>query len=110
MRLDSGVGVANLLRGELQQQLSFDDALAGLRDDTGRRNPSRAALDASDSEWDATNSAVDAIRNKFGAELIGPARLAGQAKQTQGQQWGPAAEPDADTASKPVVLPPADAG
>ena len=105
-----GVGVANLLRGELQQQLSFDDALAGLRDDPGRRNPSRAALDASDSEWDATNSAVDAIRNKFGAELIGPARLAGQAKQTQGQQWGPAAEPDADTASKPVVLPPADAG
>jgi DNA polymerase-4 len=105
-----GVGVANLLRGELQQQLSFDDVLAGMRDDPMRRNLSGAAIDAADAEWDATNSAVDAIRNKFGAELIGPARLAGQAKQAQGQQWGPAAEPDADTASKPVVVPPADAG
>jgi len=105
-----GVGVANLLRGELQQQLSFDDALAGMRDDPMRRNLSGAAIDAADAEWDATNSAVDAIRNKFGAELIGPARLAGQAKQAQGQQWGPAAEHDADEASKPVVLPPADAG
>jgi len=70
-----GVGMANLLRGELAQQLSFDQA-----------------FDAAGSEWDATNLAVDAIRNKFGAELIGPARLVGQHKRQDQQQWGPAKE------------------
>lgn len=70
-----GVGMTNLLRGEFQQQLSFDEA-----------------IEDSAKEWDATNSAVDAIRNKFGAELIGPARLVGRQQQQSKQQWGPSKE------------------
>jgi len=87
-----GVGMANLLRGELQQQLSFDEILSPLPLASGGVGSSNPDLKATDSEWDATNSAVDAIRNKFGAELIGPARLAGHSQRGADQQWGPAAE------------------
>ncbi|CAB4739185.1 unannotated protein [freshwater metagenome] len=89
-----GVGAANLLRGELQQQLSFDDVLASEQNGQLRRNPTGVVLEAPDSEWDATNSAVDAIRSKFGPKLIGPARLAGKSQGTDEQQWGPAATPE----------------
>ena len=65
-----GVGVAGLLRDATQQQqLSFDD------DDDGA--------------WDAANGAVDAIRGRYGAGLIGPARLAGRGERSRSAQWGP---------------------
>ncbi len=89
-----GVGAAGLLRGELQQQLSFDDLVGSQQSAMQRRTPTSVALVAADSEWDATNSAVDAIRSKFGAELIGPARLAGKTKEVDEQQWGPTAQQD----------------
>ncbi len=66
-----GVGMAGLLRdASRQQQLSFDD------DDDG-------------GAWDAANGAVDAIRSRYGASLIGPARLAGRTERSRSAQWGP---------------------
>jgi len=73
-----GVGMANLTREQAQQQLDFDD-LASTGPPGG----------ASAEDWDAANSAVDAIRTRFGSELIGPARLAGAPFRQGQQQWGP---------------------
>ena len=78
-----GVGMANLTRGDAQQQLNFDDLM-----DTA---PSGGATPE---DWDAANSAVDAIRTRFGTKLIGPARLAGAPFRQGQQQWGPDAPDD----------------
>lgn len=73
-----GVGMANLTRGEAQQQLSFGDLTTAV-----------TSGDASPQDWDAANEAVDAIRSRFGSDLIGPARLAGTTFRQGQQQWGP---------------------
>lgn len=71
-----GVGVANLTREPVLEQLSFDDLLG--------------QSDAADGKaWDGANSAVDEIRSKFGAAVIGPARLSGRYRATGDHQWGP---------------------
>lgn len=42
--------------------------------------------------WDAANTAVDAIRSRFGSSLIGPARLAGRQRAPGTNQWGPSTQ------------------
>jgi len=84
-----GVGMANLVRGEAQEQLSFDALFAE------SAQPGNAP-DATPEDWDAANSAVDAIRSRFGSDLIGPARLAGRTFRQGQQQWGPNGEPPSD--------------
>jgi hypothetical protein len=93
-----GVGAANLTRGdepEEPEQLSFDDLF-------GDASTASTAVEPSGPrEWDRANSAVDAIRDRFGSDLIGPARLAGRPFRAGQQQWGPdasgARRDDADT-------------
>jgi DNA polymerase IV len=77
-----GVGMANLVRGDTQEQLSFDQLFA-------QAGPAQDVQDAPAEDWDAANSAVDAIRSRFGSNLIGPARLAGRSFRPGQQQWGP---------------------
>jgi DNA polymerase-4 len=67
-----GVGVSNLTRDPAPEQLTLDDSV--------------------DDGWDATNQAVDAIRERFGASLIRPARLAGRPQRSGAAPWGPDAE------------------
>jgi DNA polymerase-4 len=75
-----GIGVSHL--GDPgAEQLSFDDLAAPQGDGEG---------------WTAAESALDAVRARFGAEAIGPASLTGPkglriARRGQ-QQWGPDAE------------------
>ena len=45
--------------------------------------------DPADDGWDAANQAVDAIRDRFGARLIRPARLAGRPERSGAAPWGP---------------------
>jgi DNA polymerase-4 len=71
-----GVGVSNLGREPAQEQLSFDDPAHG--------------------DWDAANQAVDAIRDRFGARVIRPARLAGRPERSQSAAWGPDAPAPSD--------------
>jgi DNA polymerase IV len=48
---------------------------------------------ASDADWSEVDDAIDAIRERFGADSIGPAALVGreglQVKRRGDQQWGP---------------------
>jgi hypothetical protein len=44
---------------------------------------------ASDEGWDAAYGAVDAIRNRFGSDVIGPATLAGNGESLGNSPWGP---------------------
>ncbi len=79
-----GVGVSNLGRDPEQVQLSF-----GLDDGEG------------DDGWDAANVAVDAIRNRFGSDVIRPARLAGRTRRPGSAQWGPEDPGAADDPENP---------
>jgi DNA polymerase IV len=74
-----GVGVANLTREAPVVQLSLDDG--------------GGAADG----WDAANDAVDAIRSRFGAGVIGPGRLVGSPDRPGSKPWGP----DADEGENP---------
>jgi len=81
-----GVGAANLTRGDeprQPEQLSFDDLFGDAP------VPSSTEVSTAPREWDRANSAVDAIRDRFGSDLIGPARLAGRPFRAGQQQWGP---------------------
>ena len=75
-----GLSVSQLDDGEVRQ-LSLDDLGA----DAG-------------ADWSGAESAVDAIRARFGAGAVGPASLAGptglRVARRGGQQWGPDAEPE----------------
>jgi DNA polymerase IV len=66
-----GVGMSNLVGEPAQQQLPFGDS--------------------HEPQWDAANEAVDAIRERFGTQLIGPARLAGRDVGPGSNRWGPTA-------------------
>jgi DNA polymerase IV len=67
-----GVGASNLVAGSAEQQLLFAD-----------EEPS----------WDAANTAIDAIRERFGEGVIGPARLAGRGMEDGSERWGPRGAP-----------------
>jgi DNA polymerase IV len=101
-----GVGMSNLVRGDAQEQLNFDDLFAQAdAERSAERSPERNGaparrneepVDATPRDWDAANSAVDAIRSRFGSNFIGPARLAGRTFQRGQQQWGPDADDTSD--------------
>ncbi len=71
-----GVGMSNLTKEPVLEQLSFDELLSD-----APANDHRA--------WDDANSAIDEIRSKFGAGVIGPARLSGRYRAVGDHQWGP---------------------
>lgn len=54
--------------------------------------------DGAAADWDAANGAVDAIRDRFGSELIGPARLAGAPGALGANPWGPIQPDETDAA------------
>jgi DNA polymerase-4 len=72
-----GVGASNFTAGE--QQLSLDDLLAEGGDD--------------DQQWVLAEETVDAIRERFGTNAIGPASAVGErglrVARRGAQQWGP---------------------
>lgn len=70
-----GVGVTNLGAGAEVEQLRLDEA--------------------PDDDWDAANQAVDAIRDRFGASMVRPARLAGRPERSAAP-WGPDENPHGD--------------
>ncbi len=76
-----GVGMAGL-SAEVSDQLSFDDLLGddGSLRGTDRRTSTRA-----------TDEAIDAIRNRYGADAIGPARVLKERSPPpgSGNPWGP---------------------
>ncbi|MBI2703739.1 MAG: DNA polymerase IV [Actinobacteria bacterium] len=84
-----GMSVSGLAEGG-PQQLSFDDVLP---DRAAGTEPTGAVSRA----WTGAEGAVDAIRDRFGAQIIGPATLAGpggiRRKRRGDQQWGPHREP-----------------
>lgn len=50
-------------------------------------------------QWDAANHAMDEIRDRFGAAVIGPARLVGRPGRSPASPWGPEA-PERSPASE----------
>ena len=75
-----GVGAGNLAGTSAHQLALFDE-------------PGVEGRGADLAEWADATRAVDAIRERFGATAIGPARLAGpgglRVKRRGDQQWGP---------------------
>jgi len=88
-----GVGVSHLGRGTFQQ-LTLDDL------GSERSVPT----DRSDG-WTAAETAVDAIRARFGARAVGPASLTGsdglRIARRGAQQWGPDESPDGIEQARP---------
>ncbi len=92
-----GVGASGLT-DEVQEQLSFDDLLAGGAPEAdGRTPPERTSTEAGArpraTTWQQADRAVDTIRDRFGAAAIGMAALAADgrlAPKPEGEQaWGP---------------------
>ena len=81
-----GVGMSNLGHEAAQEQLSLDLGV-------GSGAPGGAAAGRVDpGDWDAANRAVDAIRDRFGAQLVRPARLAGRTERPGSSPWGPSSD------------------
>jgi DNA polymerase-4 len=90
--LGEGVRLLGVTAGQLvgpeggAEQLSFDDLTAAAGADGGA--PEEPAAD-----WNEATRAIDAVRDRFGAAAIGPARLVGpdglQLARRGSQQWGP---------------------
>lgn len=79
-----GIGVSQLDQGR-SQQLSLDDLLS-------------ADAATAGADWTTAETAIDAVRARFGAAAVGPASLAGPggiriARKGQ-QQWGPDEPPE----------------
>jgi DNA polymerase IV len=74
-----GVSVSNLVE-DSARQLSLDDV----------------EQTSGDAGWTATTHAIDAVRDKFGANAVGPAAILDdrglRTKRAGEQQWGPAAK------------------
>ena len=87
-----GISVSQFGAGEGFTQLSLDDLATA---------PDSDAPGPTEAGWTAAESAVDAIRARFGARAVGPASLAGpdglRIARRGAQQWGPDAAPGPDT-------------
>ncbi len=89
-----GVGASSLM-SEHNEQLSLDELLATASpanaDETGQIGPGAGALPARN--WAAADLALDEIRERFGHDSIGPARLVDggrlRPKVTGQGHWGP---------------------
>lgn len=83
-----GVSVSQL-DGDRPRQLSLDDLIEDPSGQEGATSPA---------DWERAESAMDAIRARFGAASVGPAALADsdglRIAQRGAQQWGPDAAPD----------------
>ncbi len=104
-----GIGASGLVE-EVQEQLSFDDLLAGGSPaDRGDGEPGAGRAGGSErrhrDEWSRADRAVDAIRDRFGAGAIGMATLAGDGrlgpKEHFEQAWGPDDGHEASTGERP---------
>ena len=80
-----GVGMSNLGRGVVAEQLT----LVGPDGGDGPDAADSDGAGASDASWDAAYGAVDAIRSRFGAGVIRPARLAARPGAPGSRPWGP---------------------
>ncbi len=101
-----GVGASGLT-ADVADQLSFDDLLGGAgapegsggdavgaaRDDAQPSDRTENVDRSGERQWQAADSAVDTIRDRFGPTSIGMATLAGDGrlgpKPVGQQQWGP---------------------
>lgn len=100
-----GVGTSGLT-DTIADQLSFDDLLGDGSVTTAGPEPSTAeppesmGEGAGERSWEAADTAVDAIRERFGPAAIGMAAQAGRrtlGPRRPGQRpWGPDEEPPAD--------------
>lgn len=108
-----GVGASGLSEG-VADQLSFDDLLQATENDeaaktqtSGGTHRAPSGVEGRREQWEAADTAIDAIRDRFGPASIGMAALAEKGdlgpKQIGRQAWGPDQETDADSgaAGKP---------
>lgn len=93
-----GVGISGLAE-ETIAQLSFDDVLGRPETQVEASEADPSPIDERD--WEATDAAIDEIRDKFGRASIGPATLVDggriRVKETGQGQWGPDAEESSAT-------------
>ncbi len=98
-----GVGGSGL-SSIVADQLSFDDLFAEAESPSSRPGGSKKAQTVNDDLWEAADSAVDQIRDRFGAAAIGMATLADSdrlgPKQIGQQAWGPDQKPQANRSAK----------
>ena len=87
-----GVGVTSLA-DDAVDQLTFDDVLAAGAGADASQAAGRSSIEVDE----ATNSAIDEIRRRFGDAAIGPAVLATEEGLGRGkpgdEMWGPAQLP-----------------
>ncbi len=89
-----GVGVSNLTHEAPARQLTLED-VAG--EDRSGEPPAE--------DWDAANEVVDAIRSRFGADVIRPGRLVGSPERPGTRPWGPQAPDPPAIPGAPVEKP-----
>jgi DNA polymerase IV len=87
-----GVSVSNLVE-DAPRQLSLEDMVPV---DGG-------AVDADGAAWQAVTAAVDAVRERFGTDALGPATLLGDRRRSRPGEnpWGPDAPVDASATAAP---------
>jgi len=96
--VDTGVAVA-AIASELVDQV---DPTPGVRllgvsaSNLAAKGPQQLSLDDAGPLWDEATRAVDEVRQRFGADALGPASLVGEGgfrmKRRGDQQWGPGGE------------------
>ena len=96
--VDTGTGVA-AIACELLEQV---DPSPGVRllgvsaSNLGAKQAQQLSLDDAVPLWDEATRAVDEVRQRFGADAVGPASLVGEGglrmKRRGEQQWGPGSE------------------
>jgi DNA polymerase-4 len=93
--IDTGTAVAGVAR----ELLDHVDPSPGVRllgvsaSNLGAKQAQQLSLDDATPQWDEATRAVDEVRERFGADAVGPASLVGEGglrmKRRGDQQWGP---------------------